>query len=250
MNDNGFGSYALPKELQEAFMEISNHLRYKSRFSLPPNLSSMVNSFVERQIAHGLKIIDKDAIFFRARIGEAGILDLFSPQDMGAPTPGKASSGRINPEGISYLYLADSPGTAIAEVRPWRRARISVATFITARTLKIVSFSAGDQLNKELTEVDIEKIEVQREFKAMMNGIILKALYFSLPAHHEDKHAYLASQYIAELFKARDIDGIEYKSVLNDGGINIALFDTSSAFCSKVKGYFIDGVDYMYSELP
>jgi len=75
---------------------------------------------------------------------------------MGAPPLGKASSGRINPEGISYLYLADSPGTAIAEVRPWKRARISVATFKTTRPINVVSLLAGDSLASEITEKDRE----------------------------------------------------------------------------------------------
>ncbi len=249
MSENEFESYTLPKEIQDSYMEISNHLRYKSRFSLPKLHASLVDDFVKRQIEHGLKTIEKDVSFFRARIGEPGILDLFTLDDMGAPPPGKAGSGRINPEGISYLYLADSPATAIAEVRPWKRARISVATLKTVRPLKIVSLLAGDSLGNEVTEKDIEKVEVQREVKRMMNGIILKALYFAFPAHHNDKHAYLASQYIAELFKESGVDGLEYSSVLNEGGINTALFDVSSASCIKVDGYLIQGVEYKYDEL-
>lgn len=250
MKENEFESYALAKELQDLYLKISNHLRYKSRFSLPKSLSLLVDNFVKRQIEHGLKVVEKDTTFFRARIGEPGTLDLFTPDDMGAPPPGRASSGRINPEGISYLYLADSPGTAIAEVRPWKRARISVATLKTTRIIKIVSLLVGDSLSSEITEKDIERAEVQREIKGMMNGIILKALYFAFPAHHNDKHAYLASQYIAELFKESGVDGLEYSSVLNEGGINTALFDVSSASCIKVDGYMIQGVNYKYDELP
>lgn len=249
MSENEFESYALPKEIQDSYMEISNHLRYKSRFSLPEFHASLVDDFVKRQIEHGLKTIEKDVSFFRARIGEPGTLDLFTLENMGAPPPGKASSGRINPEGISYLYLADSPATAIAEVRPWKRARISVATLKTVRPLKIVSLLAGDSLGSEVTEKEIEKVGVQREVKRMMNGIILKALYFAFPAHHNDKHAYLASQHIAELFKESGVDGLEYSSVLNEGGINTALFDVSSASCIKVDGYMIQGVEYKYDEL-
>lgn len=249
MKENEFESYALPKEIQDSYMEISNYLRYKNRFSLPKHHASLVGDFVKRQIEHGLKIIEKDVKFFRARIGEPGTLELFTLDDMGAPPPEKASSGRINPEGIPYLYLADSPGTAIAEVRPWRRARISVATLKTTRPIKIVSLWAGDNLGSEITGKDIKKVEVQREVKRVMNGIILKALYFAFSAHYNDKHAYLASQYIAELFKENGIGGLEYGSVLNEGGINTALFDVSSASCIKVDGYIIQGVDYKYDEL-
>ena len=70
MGENEFESYALPKEIQDSYMEISNHLRYKSRFSLPKLHASLVGDFVKRQIKHGLKTIGKDVSFFRARIGE------------------------------------------------------------------------------------------------------------------------------------------------------------------------------------
>ena len=39
-------------------------------------------------------------------------------KDMGAPSPDKATQGRLNPDGISCFYAAMELETAIAEVRP------------------------------------------------------------------------------------------------------------------------------------
>lgn len=249
MNESKFEPIALPNEIRDFFLKISEHLKYENRFRLPKDLSTLVERFVERQIFYGQKVIEKDSIFFRARIGEPGMLELFHPDNMGAPPRGKAGSGRINPEGISYLYLADSPDTAIAEVRPWKGARISVATFTTTKPLNIVSFSAGDSMNEDISEADLEKAELRDDAIDMINGAILKALYFSSPAHHNDKYSYLASQYIAEIFKEHGVNGLEYNSVLHEGGTNTALFDVSSASCLKVDGYFVERVDYNTTRL-
>lgn len=248
MTEEHFGSITLPAELQNLFMEVSEHLRYRSRFSLPHHLRSRIDNFVDRQIECGTKVIEKGTIFYRARIGAASSSDLFGQSEMGAPPRGKASSGRINPEGIPYLYLADSPRTAIAEVRPWRQAKISVGMLEITRQLKIVSFCAGDKLSGDVTIDNIETSNTLREMDALINGLVLKTLYFSMPAHSDDRHAYLASQFISDVFKDKGFDGLEYKSVLYDHGINTALFDVTAAVCTEVIGYVVENIDYNYRE--
>lgn len=248
MIEEPFGSITLPSKLQNLYLEISDHLRHRGRFSLPQHLRLRIEQFVDRQIEHGTKIIEKDTVFYRARIADAGSNELFNLSGMGAPPKGKAASGRINPEGIPYLYLADSPATAIAEVRPWKKAEISVGIFKTTRQVKVVSFNSGDQLSSAVTVDTIETPETLSEVNSVINGLVLKALYFSVPAHSNDKHAYLASQYISEAFKDRGVDGLEYKSVLHSDGVNTALFDVDAATCLEVSGYVIENVDYKYSK--
>lgn len=243
MDTKSFETYTLPPEIQKYFMRISNHLRYKSRFSLPQDLTCLVDEFIDRQIKYGTKQVEPGTTFFRARIEDVESAGPFTKDDMGAPPARQASSGRINPEGIPYLYLADCTTTAISEVRPWKGARISVGMFKTARSTQIVSLLAGDKIDEPIAEADLKQAEVQNKIKGLMNGIILKALYFSAPAHNSDKHAYLASQYIAERFKERGIDGLEYKSVLNEDGINTVFFDVDAANCVDVTGFTIKVVD-------
>ena len=57
---------------------------------------------------------------------------------MGAPPAHKTTEGRVNPRGISYLYLATNLKTAVAEIRPWIDAKISVGEFVTVRPLTII----------------------------------------------------------------------------------------------------------------
>lgn len=52
----------------------------------------------------------------------------------------KATSGRCNPQNVSYLYTSNDPHTAVAEVRPFIRDSISVATLQPKRNLRLVDF--------------------------------------------------------------------------------------------------------------
>ena len=55
------------------------------------------------------------------------------------PNPKCSRNGqRANPPGICYLYLATRPGTAMAEMRPWLGAWLSVSAFKVQRNLKLV----------------------------------------------------------------------------------------------------------------
>ena len=63
--------------------------------------------------------------YYRARIMDVGHYDWdgpHPPEQMGPPPFALARCGRLNRQGTSYLYLASSPETAIAEVRPWRES--------------------------------------------------------------------------------------------------------------------------------
>jgi RES domain-containing protein len=63
---------------------------------------------------------------------------------MGAPPPNLARPGRMNPLGIPYLYVALDQATAIAEVRPWLGALLSVARLSPQRTLRVVNLNYRD----------------------------------------------------------------------------------------------------------
>ena len=63
---------------------------------------------------------------------------IFGPlnrKDIGAPPPHKTSDGRINPRGISYLYLSDDIETALIEVRPWLKQEVTVGYFEITKNL-------------------------------------------------------------------------------------------------------------------
>lgn len=146
---------------------------------------------------------------------------------MSAPPPGSATTGRANPKGISYLYLADSPETACAEVRPIRDDCISVSSFSILNDLKVVN------LHKELSEFDDSNLE--RTDVAFFDTL---RDAFMRPYKAHDEENYLATQYIASYLHHKGYDGIKYHSAHNssDDAYSIVLFDQANAKCTSRRG--------------
>lgn len=136
-----------------------------------------------------------------------------------APSPG---AGRINPEGISYLYAADNIKTASLEVRPVISQYLSIAEIEATEDINLFDFS--------------KKYDGSDEFqKNWDNAIRMSVLseYFSNP-NYSGEAAYLATQYISEYIKNKNrkdgssiFDGLCFKSSLDRDGLNYVLFDVS-----------------------
>jgi hypothetical protein len=85
-------------------MRIQNHLRYKSRFSLPQDLTCLVDEFMDWQITYGTKQIELGTTFLRARIEDVESAGPFTKDDMGAPQPDKHPQGVSIPM-LSHIYI-------------------------------------------------------------------------------------------------------------------------------------------------
>ncbi len=109
------------------------YLEVENRYVLSPRWEKFINAVVQTAEKRA-QVLEKGAKLARARIGVEEIEDDnvgidISPlptEEMGPPPSLEAKEGRINPHGISYLYLANSGETAIAEARPWVGAEVSV----------------------------------------------------------------------------------------------------------------------------
>jgi len=136
----------------------------------------------------------------------------FKAADSGAPPANIGSAGRINPERIRYLYLAEDPETAIYEVRPTIGQHVSVAFFKTVDEVKIYDLARvnkpqeGEESENDYALFDI----IQQRFSEPNTG---------------DTFRYLPTQYLSELIKQMGFDGLRFKSSLKKGGINVVLFD-------------------------
>jgi hypothetical protein len=242
------------------------YLNETNRFVLTPSWKSFVNKVVKTAKSRVRKI-KKDSLLIRARIGST-ILEYkdgdeqpapLSPRDMGAPPKNKAKSGRLNPHGISYLYLSSDIDTAIAEVRPWMGVDVSIGYFKAKRELKVVDTTldksdglaryefvkkAGELVNIKLRN---HKSYNRSEKEALVWSDISTA--FSIPVTKYDSNTkYLSTQYIAEVLKTSRLDGIVYKSSLNTKGKNIVLFDDSLAECTTCRMFEILSVKYEHNE--
>ncbi len=229
-------SIDVPQEVINLFRELERWLRETDRFSLPPHLEKHVEHYVNYKLAMRTVTYPAEEPLFRARIQKPQQESPYPPEAMGAPPAGTATSGRLNPEGISYLYLADSVETAIAEVRPWKGAFVSVGRFHPRRELRLASLTWPTDILDSRTVGD--------HGEGFVASIMLESLYFSTPTHRDDRLSYLATQYIASKFRHAGVDGLEFSSVLHDAGMNAALFDPSLCTCEQAVTFEVTGVQY------
>ena len=146
----------------------------------------------------------------------------YKASDSGAPPADIGSAGRINPEKIRYLYLAEDPETAIYEVRPTIGQHVSVASFKTVDEAKIYDLA--------------QEIKSQEGEDSQIDYALFKVIQqrFSEP-NTGDTFRYLPTQYLGELIKQLGFDGLRFKSSLKNSGINVVLFDDK-----KCKAYRSD----------
>lgn len=230
----------VPKEFWDFYKKFGDELKYSNRFNISKDLQDKIDNYIQYHLKRKTFKLKAGELFYRARINAIDKKEPYDRKEMGAPPRGQANSGRINPEGISYLYLAKSIETAIAEVRPWVGAKISVAKFILKKDIEIVSLHQEKHSN-------VKDYEIEDIVKDLLNSTPINHFYFATPTHNADRLAYLPSQYLAELFKSEGMDGLEYSSVLHRNGENVALFDVSVAECLEVELHSISEVHYSSS---
>jgi len=194
------------------FKELVKILKYESRFVLSEPYKSYVELIVKNVNERFASIIPASSIFFRGRINDINLQDHeketppFPVEDMGPPPGQFAIPGRINPEGIPYLYCAGDIDTAGAELRPWKGALITIAEVKITKDIKIADLTMDCDDPNWLFFYD--------EFSKS----------FSIQWPPDLKINYLPTQFFAEHFKASGLRGIKYKSEFNEGGDNYSLF--------------------------
>lgn len=154
----------------------------------------------------------------------------FNKRQSGAPPSKKTGSGRFNPQGIRYLYVAESYETAIAEKSPLISETLSIAALKLKKTLKVVDFT-------QFRDVSQNDVDFTKNAKNALANVLSEVALMK-----EDD--YLPMQYIAEKIKNIGIDGIRFSSSLHRGGINIVLFDPA---CCDIIGstiYEVEEVTY------
>lgn len=232
----------LPGNLEGLFSEIKAHLQSVSRFSLPEELMSKLVWIIDYYEGVGDSVLAEGEVLYRARLHDVDQRRAFSLEKMGAPPPDKSIAGRVNPVGLPYLYLANSAQTAIAEVRPWTRALISVGDFKPTKILRILDFT-------KRASVEAAENPAMAVHSAISEGLFVHR-HFGAPVHRDDHLSYLPMQFITDLVKQRGFDGIRFSSLQVEGGKNTVLFDPGSANCRSVSVYGVGNISYQTQELP
>lgn len=165
----------------------------------------------------------------------------FCPERM-KPLKTPASGGRANPAGIAYLYTADNERTAIAEVRPWVGAHVSVAKLTLVKSVNLVDCTVDERRSLKLYSREPSPKERERAVWSDLN----KA--FARPVNpNESQRDYVPTQIIAEAFRHVGFDGIIFRSSLCDGR-NITLFDPDAAIICACALFRVSSVQYAFHE--
>lgn len=129
------------------------------------------------------------------------------------PDPKFIRDARSNPKFIRYLYVAESPTTAVYEIRPILFSAINVAGIEVKEKLRIANIAV---------EIDPD-IDRTKSVDEWLLFFIQSA--FSSPTNNPDD--YIPSQIIAEYFRHLGYDGIRYSSSLHRDGYNLTIYDIS-----------------------
>lgn len=169
----------------------------------------------------------------------------FSQKDMGAPPPGVASDGRANAKGISRLYLTNDRETTLHEIRAAEYDYVTIGTFKPVAELNIVDLSNISNISPFM-DVDCTALAINKEALSMINKEMSRTM-----RRGDSPLDYLPTQYICDFIMSITdsngnalYDGIQYKSVMNSNGYNLAIFEPSMFKCTYCKTYEITELKY------
>jgi hypothetical protein len=248
----------------DAYGQFQRKVRLKARYIHDVTTREFIDLVLATSEAR-VKMLPKGHVLFRAqrgftwrqeRVGEPDEIDMiesaFGPERM-VPNAECAGEGRVNVARIPCLYLATNRNTAMAEVRPWIGSKISVAEFKAVRECRIVDCSMDQKRSWDFIRVDLDDLDKLQpeptgaEKEAGIWGDIAHA--FSEPVSMDEPRSdYIPTQILGEAFREHGYDGIMYKSLLDERGKNIALFDLGSAELINCGLYETKSVTFAFSQ--
>lgn len=223
----GFGSEGdrgFNRSLQTADSRLHrfrDRLKSENYFHVEPDLTALI-----KQVEDRIAVAEPAGqVYYRARLGvQARYLrqDGFSGEivyqphqasALGSPPPHLARAGRLNREGVSFLYLASDIETACAEIRPHPSHQISVGEYRSLRPLRLA--------NLEADIAGFASSDTQLDLYAF---IYAADQAMSLPVRPEEVSGYSITQLIADVLRQHGFDGVAFKSSLAEGGRNVCIF--------------------------
>lgn len=219
-------------ELLGRWDDFTNELKHENRF-----FPKKVNA-TELSVLFNYLIMSKEQkpkYVFRAIINHQS--EILPITEMGKPPVEKSTDGRANPKGISYFYGASDEKTAIAEVRPYKTETICVAKYKVNKKIYLIDLRDP---KSTISPFDIEEDKLSLLYKEHMPFLGHLSDVLSKPVlPHEKEMEYLPTQYLCELIKNYNFNGIAFKSSLEEGD-NFVIFDDSFlSGINKVEGYIV-----------
>ena len=172
--------------------------------------------------SHGMVCtVSESSILYRVRPGK-------HPNEiaeLGARSDGKGTAGRMNPAGISYLYLAFDEKTALAETRINPGHEATISQWVTSRDLAVIDLTISLSCPSIFEDEKREYETVQ--FLWRFVDEISKPVERDGSEHIEYVPTQVVSEYFAQAFryaKGKHVDGLIYPSSVQPGGKNLVIF--------------------------
>lgn len=154
--------------------------------------------------------LNKGTILFRARTGmpnDMNQLELME-SEIGPPPANIAVSLRMNPVGISYLYLAEDIATCKKEIKADVGETIGIGYFETIESLKLVDLSRVPRLKN----TSIFSKNYNHELNWVRPFLENFCEEISKPIGKNYDLEYLPTQLLCEYIRFKGYDGIRYRS--------------------------------------
>lgn len=177
-----------------------------------------------------IKKLSAGITFYRVRERSNGSTWQLDADQLGAPPEGSAQAQRMNPPGISYLYLANEKKTALAEVLSKPPISAGIGTFTTQRELRIIDLTQLPSFPSIFDEENHHVWELLQFFHKFVNEIS-KPVPKDGREHVEYVPSQVVCEYFAKVFRTEEddsIDGLVYPSAVRPGGTNVVLFPPES----------------------
>ena len=123
LEEEWFGEDIVLRNKSGEWNNFCEEIMHKNRFS-PHHFKENI---IDKIISSNVEIVEEKTTLWRARILKGD--KMYRPDEMGAPPPDRSTFGRMNPKGISYLYLSDDPRTCAYEVDCRLSDKIAIGKF-------------------------------------------------------------------------------------------------------------------------
>ncbi len=192
--------------------------------------------------------------FYRTRIKKDSSKKPFSKKEMSAPPPNLSGNGRINPKGISCLYLCEDKDTPFYETRAQHLDYVYLAEFQLKKDISIADLGQIKKINP----VIIDSTEgIASDY--LINKTLLEKISSAMtrPQRSGDSELeYLPTQFIADFIKSLVKEdnsplfrGIAFESAAHPGFNNLASFYPDDFDVGEIKLYEVNQLNYQYREI-
>jgi len=192
---------------------------------------------------------------FRARVFQSSpnlLKALERPdRELGSPPSAFATAGRMNATGISVFYGANTPGIALAEVRPPVGSKVAVARFDITRSLRLLDLTALRGVHETGSIFD-PSYATRLSRVVFLRGFCDRIARPVMP--DDQTFEYLPTQAVADYLATQasiPLDGIIFPSVqAGSNGLNVVLFH-KAAKCAELdipEGTEISSSDGIHTE--